>query len=585
MRKQEKTVLIVAVGDIVSTLIKFLLGAVTGSLALLADAWHSLGDLCTSILVLVALIFDRREATKAREVESDTRQAIIRKAGWELRVSVVIGMLLAVVAIGILQKAIYGTGLRNIRLPVIAAIIVCVLMLISYIRFRFEASVGKELGSPALVADAYHSRVDIYALGLVLISFLGEVLGLPLDRWAAVVIGCLILGVAVKIFFRSGRMLLRKSRRTTPEERSVEDNVVLVLLGTISQRTEKAKGFFVRHFRLDDPAIRKTWARNPALGICIIGILVYVSLGFYKVQHREVAVLERFGIPVNLEAPAGPGLHYFWPPPIGKVKKVDMKTIHRLRIGYESQEGKELILWTNVHYIRRYSLLTGDNTFLDIAASLHYRIRNAPEFLYSSANPEEILEAVVYRVIREVVGTRKFFPLLTDWRKELEGEIKKQSQQIVDALNLGVKIVAIYCRDLHPPLEVAMSFEEVVSAQEDMETFIEEARGYQKEMLPIAQGEASTRIEQAKAEKTTAVKTAFGKAAAFKSVEQAFQSNKEINQFRLRLETLESALENVDKFVVDKKSSSHPVDLFMDMSGTTGSSVSRLAIDERGDTP
>ena len=60
MRKQEKTVLIVAVGDLISTLIKFLLGVLTGSLALLADAWHSLGDLCTSLLVFLALFVDGR---------------------------------------------------------------------------------------------------------------------------------------------------------------------------------------------------------------------------------------------------------------------------------------------------------------------------------------------------------------------------------------------------------------------------------------------------------------------------------------------------------------------------------------------
>ncbi len=96
MQKKEKTVLIVAVGDIISTVIKFYLGFYTGSLALLADAWHSLGDIFTSVLVYFALVADRRASDKQpSDVSTGERPAVIRRGGWELRVSVIIGILLS----------------------------------------------------------------------------------------------------------------------------------------------------------------------------------------------------------------------------------------------------------------------------------------------------------------------------------------------------------------------------------------------------------------------------------------------------------------------------------------------------------
>jgi len=585
MRKQEKAVLIVALSDIISTAIKFVLGFLTGSLALLADAWHSLGDLVTSLVVFIALYLDSREIKKTDETGENDHKPAIRRAGWELRVSIVISIILSIVGLGILHKAIYGTTLRSVQNPVLAIITVCILMLISYLRFRFEVSVGKETDSPALVADAYHSRVDIYALSLVLISMLGESIGWGLDRWAAGVIGLLVLGIAARILYRSAKMILQQSRDTSPEIRSVEDNLVLVFLGSLSRGKHEAEGLINRHLHLDNIRIRSIFIRVTTWILISLAAIVYLSFGFTVVGLREVAILERFGNPVNISDPRGPGLMYYYPPPFGKVRKVDVQTIYRVPVGYVSQQRKELILWTNVHYIEENPILTGDNTFLDIAANMHYRIKNPADFLYTCTDPLKILERVVDESFRELVGVREFFPLMTHWRKQMEQDVRIRSQEKVDELKLGIEIVHIYLKDLHPPVEVAPSFEDVISAQEDLETFVEEARGYQKELLPSARGEATTRSEAARAERAHSILRATGKTSAFKSMHFAFRKNDEINRFRLRIEALESALTDTEKYVVDQKNTQYPVDLFLDYTQTTNPIISNFITDEEGESP
>ena len=566
MRKQEKTVIIVAFCDLISIAIKFFLASFTGSLALLADAWHSMGDFATSVLVLISLLMDRRESERSQD--NSEKRVFIRRAGWELRISIFIGFILTAVALGVLSKAIYGNVVDNLRRPGMAAVIVAILMVISYLRFKFESSVGRETNSPSLTADAYHSRVDIYILSLVLISLLGDLVQLPLDRWIAVVIGIMILSIAGKIIYRSGKMILQASSEMKPEVRSIEDTVVVLMLGGISNQKRRFMEIAYSIFDLHDEQSKRKWFTRLVWGVVTSCLLAYLATGFYWIGSSEVGVIERFGIPVNLSEMKQPGIHYYYPAPIGKIRKVDTHSIQRMLLGYQSTERKDLILWTNVHYIREFSIMTGDNAFMDIAANMHYRISNPALYLYETNKPEEILETIANRVIRESAGRREFFDLVTSFRQDLEDITTKNTQSLADKLNLGIEVVHIYFRDLHPPMDVAPSFEDVVSAQEDRETFVEEAKGFQKELIPMAHGQASVMTNEAQAERAKATLTATGKASAFEAMEYSMQKHRVINKFRLKIEALEAMLSGVNKFVIDRKSTKNAVNLFLGNNGT-----------------
>nr|HPQ42339.1 cation transporter [bacterium] len=375
MRKQEKTVIAVAGIDIVSIVSKFFLASITGSLALLADAWHSMTDLVTSLMVLTALLLDRRETpfrpppttdhpppTTEAALE-DTKPGvspyprIIRRSCWEPRVCAFIGIALIAVAAGVFKKVYTGTGIESIRHPVIASLVVLFLILLSYIRFKFEDTVGRQTDSPALIADAYHSRADIYVLILVLVSFAGELIQIRIDRWVAGFIALLILTLGIKTIFRSLTMMFNLSRRTEPGDRTVEDSVILLTMGGFTSGKNRVEQWFLHHLRLEDPAVRTRFLRNTIRSTAALIILAWIATGLYVVGPSEQAVIEHFGRAVNLVAPAGPGLHLDWPWPVSTVRRVDTRTVHRMRLGYQIKDRGDLILWTNAHYIREYSVL------------------------------------------------------------------------------------------------------------------------------------------------------------------------------------------------------------------------------------
>ena len=50
------------------------------------------------------------------------------------------------------------------------------------------------------------------------------------------------------------------------------------------------------------------------LGVFVVALGIWMGSGFYTVQPGEQAALRRFGA---FETLTGPGLHWFWPSPIG----------------------------------------------------------------------------------------------------------------------------------------------------------------------------------------------------------------------------------------------------------------------------
>jgi len=568
MRKQEKTIIAVIGIDGLSVGVKFALASVTGSLSLLADSWHSISDLTMSILVLLALMLDRRGLKQAANGDSDqTRPGIIRRASWEPRVCGVIGIALIAVAVGVFRKVYLSSDLTDIRYPLIAFLIVLFLILLSYIRYRLEEAVGKETVSPAMVADAYHSWADMYVLILVLGSFVGEMIQIRIDRWVAGFIAIMIFVLAVKTVYRSLSMMFQASSSTHLADRTVEDTLIVLTMGGLYTGRNRLLGWLAGFLDLrDPPSVRRLARRSVWAGACL-GVLVWFSTGLYLVTASEVAIVERFGRAVNLNAPTGPGLHLTWPYPISRVRRVDTRSVRWMRLGYQTKERKDLILWTNAHYIQEYALLSGDGAIIDLAANLHYRVTDPAAFLYAAHSPVEGLAMISNQVLREMAGTQELFSLLTREKGDLERGARKAIQALADQMNLGIEILHICLLDMHPPVQVAPAFEDVVSAQEDLETSVEEARGYEKEKIPQARAEAVVQQTQAQAYGTDRVQRAIGQTSAFAAVNIPFRKYDTVSRYRMRMDSLETSLKDKNLWIVDSIMSRKPIDLFVNQGG------------------
>jgi cation diffusion facilitator family transporter len=167
---------------------KAVAGIVGHSQAVLADALHSLTDSVTDIAVILGV---RYWTAPADEDHPHGHGRI------ETLITVVIGLAVGAVAIGMGTQAIRGLRNGPAAAPTSIAFGVAVAsIVIKEILYRWTAKVGKEVRSPALVANAWHHRSDaissIPAAIAVAVALIDPEWAV-VDRVGAVVVCILIL--------------------------------------------------------------------------------------------------------------------------------------------------------------------------------------------------------------------------------------------------------------------------------------------------------------------------------------------------------------------------------------------------------
>ena len=200
MEKGEKVAALAVGIHLVLFGIKYTFSTLSGSIALKADAFHSLSDVVASSTVFVGLIIAKRKTKsfpyglyKVENLVSVMVALVIFYAGYEIA--------------GEATKGI-AVKLQNIWLTI--ASVLCV-MIITYGYSRYATKVGTEINSPSLIADAKHIGVDMFSSAMVLVVLLSSFAGVNLDRISAFIIVVIIAWSGGKILIDGIRVLLDAS--------------------------------------------------------------------------------------------------------------------------------------------------------------------------------------------------------------------------------------------------------------------------------------------------------------------------------------------------------------------------------------
>ena len=203
-----------------------LLGGIFGrSQALIADAVHSLSDVIISVLLIVSL---KVSATPPDEDHHWGHGNI------EFIVSAIIGVLLICAAVTItvvsLTSILEGIMLEPSILAVWAAAISVVA---NEIMFRHSFCVGKQMDSPAMIANAWENRADVYSSLAVLVGVFGARMGfIFLDPVAAIIVGFMIARSGIRTLISGvkgmtdrsfDRAMLTQVKKLVLKEKSIRD--------------------------------------------------------------------------------------------------------------------------------------------------------------------------------------------------------------------------------------------------------------------------------------------------------------------------------------------------------------------------
>jgi len=198
-------------GNLILFAIKFYLGIISGSAALLADAVHTLGDSITSAVVIAGFIMAGKPCDKEHPFGHERMESIA---------ALVISNLLFVTGFELIIhsiKKIMHPSINRAGFTIMA--IIAATIFAKEIMSRFAYQLGEMIDSEALRADAMHHRTDVAATAMVLIALLGARFNLFfLDGIMGVVVSLIIFYSAYDIFKNAVDTLLGKA----PSEELIE---------------------------------------------------------------------------------------------------------------------------------------------------------------------------------------------------------------------------------------------------------------------------------------------------------------------------------------------------------------------------
>lgn len=211
----------ILVANIVVVVVKFVVGINTNSLAVFGDALQSSVDAANNLVA----IFMVRVAAKAPDEEHPYGHAKFETLG-ALLIALLLALSIFELVRGAISRLITGTPVVNVSSTALALLVFTLVINIGVV--WFETRAGRRLHSDLLLADALHTRTDVFIT-------LGVLAGLALARsglaWAD---PALALLVAVLVG-RAGYQILRRSIPSLVDERAFDQS-------TIQREAERVSG-------------------------------------------------------------------------------------------------------------------------------------------------------------------------------------------------------------------------------------------------------------------------------------------------------------------------------------------------------
>jgi membrane protease subunit HflK len=269
------------------------------------------------------------------------------------------------------------------------------------------------------------------------------------------------------------------------------------------------------------------------------------------VQPDELGVVLRFGA---YHTRTYPGLNWHWPWPIEHVETPAVTRINRIEIGFRSTGSSRIdAAQGNRNVLEESLMLTGDENIIDINFAVFWKINDVVGYLFNTRSPDIIVKAVAESVMREVIGRTPIQPALTELRAQIETDVLRQTQQILDNYKSGVEVTQVQLQKVDPPAEVVESFIDVQRANTDAERLRNEADAYRNDIVPRARGDAARIVAEGQGARQASIALATGQTQRFLSVLAAYQTAKDVTLRRMYIETMQDIMVHSSSLVVDDR--------------------------------
>lgn len=171
---------------------KFIVGLITGSLSLLADAIHSVSDMLTDLAVLLGLYFGSKKPDSSHQYGHGKLETLAA-------VAIALGLL--GVGLGMIYYAALDIARDHVTRPQNMVLVAAIgAIAVKEMVYRVTKVVALKYHSPAALANAWHDRADALSSVAVIAGVIAMKFGFDHgDQVAAIAVGVMVVLVAAKL--------------------------------------------------------------------------------------------------------------------------------------------------------------------------------------------------------------------------------------------------------------------------------------------------------------------------------------------------------------------------------------------------
>jgi hypothetical protein len=142
---------------------------------------------------------------------------------------------------------------------------------------------------------------------------------------------------------------------------------------------------------------------------------------------------------------------------------------------------------------------------------------------------------------------------MTYGREEIRADFHTKLQAELDRDRSGIRIEEIFLRDVHPPVQVAPSFQEVLTAMEEKEAMLHDAESYHRDYGTRATGEAREITVKAESGASNRLARAEGEMTRFNLRRDAWSLSPSLFELREGFQIFDDALADSKKAIFDDR--------------------------------
>lgn len=243
-------------------------------------------------------------------------------------------------------------------------------------------------------------------------------------------------------------------------------------------------------------------------------LLLWIGLtSVHRIGPQERGVVSLLG---SYSKTLEPGIGLTLPAPFESVRTVDIEEIRTIDLGSAGAESEKLVL-------------TADQNLINLGSSVRWNISDPKQYAFQIANPDETLNEVAESAMRAVIATVPLTDAMGAGRNAIEVQVQERMQSILDSYGAGIRIQGVAIKQADPPDQVNDAFKAVTAAQQEAQTYINQAQAYSQQLSAQSLGET----------------------VAFDKVYEQYKLSPEVTRRRMYYETMERVLSGVNKTIVE----------------------------------